>query len=72
MNDTQQQEQIQNELTERVQNFNAELIELLKKYELGLGAVPFISPDGRILARPQLVNDQKKDKEVEPTDLAQA
>jgi hypothetical protein len=49
----------QKELSERAQKFNAELIPLLGKYKLGLGAIPVLLPDGRIAAQPQLFDDSK-------------
>lgn len=65
------------DLERRVKGFNADLIESLKKWELGLGASAFLLPDGRIGARPQVFNDKKKDApvtgETSPKgDLAQA
>ena len=50
------------ELPERVKQFNAELIPLLGKYKLGLGAIPLILPDGRIAAKPQLFEDKVEEK----------
>jgi hypothetical protein len=47
------------ELNKRTESFNAELIPLLKKYELGLSAQPFIFPNGTIGARPIIFNDRK-------------
>ena len=44
-------------LEKDVKEFNAELIPLLGKYKLGLGATPFIMNDGRIGARPQVFRD---------------
>lgn len=48
------------ELQGRVEEFNKELIPLLGKYELGLGASAFINPDGTIGARPIMFDDRKK------------
>ena len=48
-----------NNLEDRVKALNAEFIPLLTKYKLGLGAVAFILPDGRIAAKPQLFDDSK-------------
>lgn len=42
----------QRELQGRVEEFNKELLPLLGKYELGLGATAFITPQGQIAARP--------------------
>ena len=50
------------ELEERVRGFNAELLSLLSKYRLGLGAQSFLSPDGRVLARLTLIDDTKTEK----------
>lgn len=47
------QEQVDAEnLQKDVEGFNGELIPLLGKYNVGLGATAFITPDGRIGARP--------------------
>jgi len=54
----------QKELTGRVEEFNKELIPLLGKYELGLGASAFIQPDGRIAARP-IMFDAREQKAAE-------
>ena len=48
------------ELQARVEEFNKELIPLLRKYELGLGASAFIKPDGTIGSRPIMFDDRKK------------
>jgi len=47
------------DLNKRVKAFNAELIPLLGKYKLGLGAVPAITRDGRVVAGLQIVDDSK-------------
>jgi hypothetical protein len=52
-------EEKQKDLQKRVEGFNGEMIKLLGKYKLSLGAVALISNDGRILARPQLFDDSK-------------
>ena len=44
----------------RVKSFNAELLSLLKKYQLSLGATAFLTQDGRITAIPQVFPDNKK------------
>ncbi len=55
MADDKSQEQIDAEqLQKDVEGFNAELIPLLGKFNVGLGATAFITPDGRIGARPTL------------------
>ena len=68
--DTKAQEAIAAELEGRVQEFNKELVPLLGKYELGLGASAFVNPNGTIGARP-IMFDAKK-KEAEPTKEAEA
>ena len=50
-------------LEDRVKALNAEFIPLLAKHRLGLGAVAFILPDGRIAAKPQLFDDTPKAEE---------
>lgn len=57
------------DLKNRAKGFNDELIPLLGKYKLGLGATPFLTPDGRIAARPQVFDDSKQPEakpEAEP------
>ncbi len=49
-----------NDLDIRVKGFNEKMIPLLKEFELGLGATPFITPDGRIGSRPSLLDDKQK------------
>jgi len=39
------------ELQKRVESLNADLVPLLGKYKLGLGAQAFLMPDGRVGAR---------------------
>jgi hypothetical protein len=41
----------------RVKEFNAEMMPLLKKYRLGIGASAFLMPDGRVGAGPRLYDD---------------
>lgn len=55
-------EQVNDDLQKRVEGFNAELIPLLGKYRLGLGATANLTPDGRVFARPQLFDDTKKEE----------
>ncbi len=51
----------QEDLQKRVKSFNADLIELLAKYNLALGAIPFVTKDGRIAANPHVFDgDQVK------------
>jgi len=54
----------QEELNNRVKACNEKLIPLLGEFKLGLGAVPFVTADGRIAARPQVFDDQKAGQEV--------
>ena len=51
------------ELQGRVEEFNKELIPLLGKYELGLGASAFVNPNGTIAARPIMFDAKKKAEE---------
>lgn len=50
-------------LDERVKGFNADLIPLLGKWKLGLGAQPMLTDDGRIAARPAMFDDSKPKEE---------
>ena len=61
--DTKAQEAAAAELQGRVEEFNKELIPLLGKYELGLGASAFINPNGTIGARPIMFDAKKKAEE---------
>ena len=55
------------DLEERVKGFNAELLPKLGKFKLGLGAVPFFLPDGKVAARPQLFDAKNlKDPKAPP------
>ena len=56
-------------LQKDVEGFNAELIPILGKYNVGLGATAFITPDGRIGARPLLFRANEPKKEA-ATDTA--
>ena len=49
------------ELQGRVEEFNKELLPLLGKYELGLGASAFVNPNGTIGARPIMFDQRKKE-----------
>lgn len=66
------QDQIDAEqLQKDVEGFNAELIPLLGKFNVGLGATAFITPDGRIGARPTLFRAPKQEaKKEEPAEPA--
>lgn len=48
------------DLKERVEGFNKELMPLLGKYELGLAAQAAFTPDGRVGANPIIVSARKK------------
>ena len=65
-------EKVNDDLQKRVEGFNAELIPLLGKYRLGLGATANLTPDGRVFARPQLFDDTKKEEEKAPVADADA
>lgn len=52
------------DLRKRVEGFNGELIPLLGKYKVGLAAMPFITTDGRILARPHIIDDSESEAEA--------
>ena len=58
------------ELNDRLSNFNNELRSLLGKYNLAIGAVPFLRPDGGISAKAQVVEVPKDVQE--PEQLAKA
>lgn len=51
----------QDDIAVRVKGFNGELIPLLGKYKLGLGAQALILPDGRLAAKPSLFDDTPKE-----------
>lgn len=53
------------DLKKRVKKFQGELLPLLKKYELDIGAVAFLLPDGRVGARPQFIDTSKVEKKDE-------
>jgi hypothetical protein len=44
----------------RINAFNAALVPLLGKYELGLAAQPRVNPDGRLVADPVILSVRKK------------
>lgn len=56
------------DVKERIRKLNEELIPLLSKHKLGLGAEPFIRPDGGISARPVLIDELKKAESPSPED----
>ena len=51
------------DIQERINNFNKELIPLLGKFELGLAGMAKIMPDGRVLADPIIVSVRKKQEQ---------
>ena len=57
------QEAAAKELQGRTEEFNKELLPLLGKYELGLGASAFMNPNGTIGARPILFDAREKKTE---------
>lgn len=59
MTQDENQKAYQEDLQKRVESFNGDLIPLLGKYELGLSAIPFITNDGRIAAKPNVFDDRK-------------
>ena len=57
------QNKMEKNLELRIKEFNAEMIELLGKYHLGLGAQPFIDKDGKIGSQPVIFDDVKEEKD---------
>jgi len=51
------------DLKERVEGCNKELVPLLAKFELGIGAVALITADGRVGANPTMVSARNLKKE---------
>lgn len=78
--DKTEKEKLQEDLQKRVKAFNEELMPLLAKYKLGLGAVPFYSQNTNgefiTLAKPFWFDDsrveEKKDEKVEKSNIAKA
>ena len=74
MSNEQTKEQVKAELDARIKGFNEELMSLLGKYKLGLGAQPLLIPSketalGYVLAaKPNIFDDSgaKEVKEAEP------
>ncbi len=62
-------EQKKEELKQRVENFNKELIPLLSKYKVGLNAIPFFFENGRVGAKPIIFDNSEKEKKEEPEQL---
>jgi hypothetical protein len=60
---------------ERIEGFRKEMLPILGKYEVGIGAQAFILPDGRVGANPIFFSDRKKPqeaKEAKPAGLSEA
>ena len=57
--------EVVDDLQSRIESFNKELIPLLGKYELGLGASAFINPNGTIGSRPIVFDMRGKTPAVE-------
>lgn len=55
------------ELESRIKSFNDELLPLLGKYELGLGASAALTPQGTVAARPILFDARKAPGEEDNT-----
>ncbi len=55
---------------ERMDGFNKELVTILAKYELALGALPKVLNDGRLAADPLLVSTRQIRKEAEAKESA--
>lgn len=59
------------DIEKRAKSLNAELIPLLKKYQLDIGSVAFLLPDGRVGSRVQVIDnkfqkvEEKKEEIVE-------
>lgn len=56
MNDTPPVPVEDKDIKERIEGFNKELVPLLAKFELGIGAMAKVLPDGRVLADPIIVS----------------
>lgn len=52
------------DIQERIAGFNKEIGPILAKYELGIGAVAKLLPDGRVAADPILVSMRKAMQEA--------
>lgn len=55
---------------ERIEGFSNELRPLLGKYEIGLGSVAELTPDGRVEAKPVFMSSRKP--KPEPAKSAEA
>jgi hypothetical protein len=60
------------DLQERIDSFNRELRPILGKYELGLTAMAFITPEGKVKANPTLVSMRGKQGSAETKEKEEA
>ena len=58
----------ESDVENRTNNLNKELVPLLRKYQLKLGATPFLTKDGRISAVPQVFDNKKVEPVIMPTE----
>jgi len=63
-------ENLDKDIEERVKGLADELNPLLGKYELGLGALPEYTQDGRTIARPIFISTRKPDAAKVETNTA--
>ena len=63
-------ENLDKDIEERVKGLADELNPLLGKYELGIGALPEYTQDGRTIARPIFMSTRKPDAVKVETDTA--
>lgn len=66
-----EQEAKQQDLDRRIKGFNEELSPLLGKYNLSLGSIAFVTPDGRIASQPHLFDADQVKKADQGTQLAE-
>ena len=63
-------ETLDKDMEERVKGFSEEIGLLLGKYELGIGALPEYTQDGRTIARPIFMSTRKPDAVKVETETA--
>jgi len=63
-------ENLDKDIEERVKGLAEEITPLLGKYELGLGALPEYTQDGRTIARPVFISTRKPDAAKVETNTA--
>jgi len=63
-------ENLDKDIEERVKGLTDELNQLLGKYELGLGALPEYTQDGRTIARPIFMSTRKLEEDKVETDTS--